>query len=352
MSTLTAVAIDAFSGLGAIFRKVSGETNALSTTSDSPWNRRFETAIEKARLENPWFTDQYIRMAMGPWGALLEPTTLANWINQYGEPHGPPKRVALILAGNIPMVGFHDLLAVLCTGHTALLKFASKDSILLSEVASYLSEEYPLLAPRIEKVTSTLGQFDAVIATGSNNTGRYFQYYFGQKPHIIRKNRTGIAVLDGQESPEELTALGDDVFRYFGLGCRNVSKIYLPEGLPIAEVIARWEAHKKVLNHHKYANNYHYQKSVWLMNGAAFTDGGFVLAKEDSALFAPLATVYFESYKNFAELKNHLTEFKDDIQCVVSHSPITGAVPFGQAQQPGLDDYADGVDTVEFLLKT
>lgn len=340
------------SELGRVFQQVSDTDQQDPDPTPGSWVQRLKDGISKASIENPWFTVDNTLAAIGNWAGLLRKDPLQQWLKAYPKPQGPPKRVALVLAGNIPLVGFHDLLAVWVTGNIALVKFASKDRILMPLIVEFMTAINPAMATRTIAVAGTLSEYDAVIATGSNNTGRYFRHYFRDKPHIIRHNRTSIAVLDGKETPGQLRGLARDVFLYFGLGCRNVSKLFVPEHFDITALATHWDEFKTLTDHHKYANNYHYHKSVWLMNGEEFIDTGYVLLKEDQALFAPLGTVYFERYGDMDALTDRIAENARDIQAIVSHLEIPGAIPFGHAQNPGLDDYADGVDTVDFLLKT
>lgn len=348
MNPLTKRTIAGFSQLGELFRTVTTNSN-FSVDKEAG---KFKELIAEALVKNPWFTHEFVQQAVSQWGELLTPDRLKAWLNQYNIEERPQKKVALILAGNIPMVGFHDLLAVLCTGNMALVKYSSKDDVLMRRIVQYLWNLDTHFKDNIIEVQGPLQQFDAVIATGSNNTSRYFEYYFRNVPHIIRKNRTAVAVLSGDESPEELTALGKDVLQYFGLGCRNVSKIFLPDTMEIDDVIKHWEEFSYLIDHHKYANNYHYQKSVLIMNGEKHSDFGFILAKEDENLFAPLATIFFEKYTELSEVESKLKNLEEDIQCVIGPAHLKNSIPFGTAQCPELTDYADRVDTVEFLLKT
>ena len=253
------------------------------------------------------------------------------------------------MAGNIPLVGFHDFISVLISGHNVLVKQSSNDQRLLPIIASYF---YSLDSEYKNKITFTEGKlqdFDAVIATGSNNTARYFEYYFANKPSIIRKNRNSVAILDGNEEKEQLQALGEDIFRYFGLGCRNVSKLYVPRNYDfdlLYKAINSWE---KLLDHSKYANNYDYNKAVYLMSEFKFLDNGFLLLKEDNNFGSPIATLFYEVYSSRENLDKLLEENSENLQCVVSGDG--GTIKFGQTQKPQLWDFADNVDTLAFLQK-
>jgi hypothetical protein len=257
------------------------------------------------------------------------------------------KTIAVVMAGNIPLAGFHDFLTVLMAGHSIMAKLSSKDSVLLS----FLSEKLVAIEPRFRSkiaLPSRLKNFDAVIATGSDNSSRYFNYYFGKYPHVIRKNRTSCAVLSGTESPEELRLLGRDVFSYFGLGCRNVSKIFIPEDFDPVSLLKAWDVYVDIIHHNKYHNNYEYQKSILLVNKLPFFDSGFIILQENEKLVSPISVVYLERYKSAADLEGKIGAIADKIQCTVG-TMKPALVPFGQAQSPELRDYADGVDTMKFL---
>jgi hypothetical protein len=286
------------------------------------------------------------------WGAVLREDSLERWLSAYDSPAGTPLRVALIMAGNIPLVGFHDLISVLLTGNNAQVKCASKDTLLLKYLVGRLCELDQGLARRILFTDGKLGPFDAVIATGSTNTSRYFEYYFSKKPHIIRKNRHGVAVLTGDESPAELDGLAEDVFRYFGMGCRSVSKLFVPEGYDFDPLFNAFYAFGHLIDHQKYGNNYDYNKAVYLMSGSPMLDNGFLLLKEDKGIGSPIGTLFYETYENRAAAVEKLKASAEAVQCVVGGTWLPEATPFGSAQKPGLGTYADGVDTVDFLLKT
>ena len=331
----------------------SRETSGIAdTTREASGNKAFHqltATMEQARLQNPWFTREEVTYALQQWGDLLRKDRLKKWLAAYDSPSGEPLTVALILAGNVPLVGFHHFISVLLTGNRALVKCSSSDNILLPHLASLLTGFEPSLDGRYRFEDGTLKAYDAVIATGSNNTSRYFEYYFGSRPHIIRMNRSSVAVLTGSESPEELGGLADDIFRYFGLGCRSVSKLFVPDGYDFDPFFTACYAHKHRIDHQKYANNYDYNKAVYLMSGSAMLDNGFLLLKEDPGLGSPIGTLFYETYTSMRELQNRLDALSGDLQCVVGPDTLAGAIPFGQAQQPALDAYADGVDTIAFL---
>jgi len=308
----------------------------------------FQSLAEKVRNENPWFTEANVRLAIGGVRTFLLPSELRSWATAF-RLDTIPKKVAVVLAGNIPMVGFHDLLCVLISGHSILIKSSSKDSVLMKFLTDSLINVEPRFHERIEFAEQLKG-FDAVIATGSDNASRYFEYYFGKYPGIIRKNRTSVAILHGDESVEDIRALGTDVFSYFGLGCRNVSKVFLPTGYKIEKLFEPWESFRDIIHHHKYCNNYDYQKSILLVTSTPFLDNGFVMLQETNRLVSPIAVIYFEYYKNRRALNDSLNGVVSKIQCIVENTGESN-IKFGQAQFPGLGDYADRIDTMKFLTE-
>ena len=311
----------------------------------------FKNAVELAGAANPWFVKENILLALGQWGEILTEENLREFLSNHSPKTGlPQKTVGIVMAGNVPLVGFHDFLCVLLSGHRALAKLSSQDRHLMPFLASILVEAEPSLSQRIQFVEDIMKGYDAVIATGSNNTGRYFEHYFGKGPHIIRKNRNSVAILSGNESQGELKALGLDIFSYFGLGCRNVSKIFVPKGYDFDLFFKGIQGYGDVVNHFKYANNYDYNRAVFLMNGQQFLDNGFLLLKEEEELSSPISVLHFSQYDSGTDPRVGLAALEGQIQCIVSGSGLNGEIPFGQAQNPALADYADGVDTMEFLL--
>jgi hypothetical protein len=305
--------------------------------------------IETQVSLNPWFTPDNVKRAITSIANELTIENLTKWTGAYKEISNeePLARVAVIMAGNIPLVGFHDFLSVLITGNKLVAKTSSKDSQLLVHVAGILCKINPLFKDRIEFTNGTLTDFDAVIATGSDNSSRYFEYYFGKYPNIIRKNRNSIAIIEGNEADEELARLGEDIFSYFGLGCRNVSKIYIPKGFDQGTLLSKWDSFHDIIKHTKYSNNYDFNKAVYIVNKETFFDTGYLLLKEDKRISSPVSVLFYEYYEGQDALKQVLETLKEKIQC------ITGKlyIPFGQAQWPHLWDYADGIDTIDFLLK-
>lgn len=312
-------------------------------------------AIQEAGMVNPWFTEKNVMMALSAIGRQLEEQNLRQWIGMYPLPdHTEHKNatVGVVTAGNIPLVGFHDFLCVLISGHKFLGKLSSRDDKLLRTIAQILLTIEPRFAERIEFTDEFLRGYRGVIATGNNNSARYFDYYFRNVPHIIRKNRNGIAILNGNENKEALERLAGDVFSYFGLGCRSVSKLYVPEGYDFSAFFEASQGWSEVIYHHHYANNYEYNKTIFLVNKIPHIDNGFLLVKEDTSLASPVAVLYYEYYRDPALLNKKLQEMEEQIQCIVSDTwDKLPSVPFGKAQDPELWDYADGIDTLQFLLQ-
>ena len=313
---------------------------------------QFNDIFEKAEQQNSWFTRANVIFAFKSWSDALSENNVKQWLSQYQLPQTTsPKKILIIMAGNLPLVGLHDLLCVLVTGHKAIVKLSSNDCVLLP----YLITQMKTFAPEwTEAVTFTddkVTEYDAVIATGSDNTARYFEYYFGKKPHIIRKNRHSVAVLTGKETPEELFALGKDIFLYYGLGCRSISKLFVPKGYDFNLLFQAIYPYKDIIQEQKYANNYDYNKAVYLMSLFQLLENGFLLLKEDELYGSPIATLFYEYYTDVDSLKEKLTTDAEKIQCVVAHNFTTEEVAFGETQTPQLWDYADGVDTLNFLLK-
>lgn len=313
----------------------------------------FENLIHLSQSHNGWYTPEQVYFSIKSWADALTAENLDKWLSAYSfDSAQNEKTVALILAGNIPLVGFHDFLSVLITGNKALIKTSSNDQHLLPFLAKYLIAVDENLKDKITFVEGKLENFDAVIATGSNNTSRYFEYYFKDKPSIIRKNRNSAAILTGKETHEELEALGEDIFRYFGLGCRNVSKLYVPKDYSFEAFFQAIFKYQDVIHYEKYANNYDYNKAVFLMSNFKLLDNGFLTLKEDSSYASPISSVFYEYYENLEELEKLLQNDSEQIQCIVSNNFTQNSISFGQTQKPQLWDYADNVDTITFLLTT
>lgn len=310
-----------------------------------PFYDRMNAAIEVEKHHNGWFTENSIRESLLNLGCLLNQGDIEAWISNYTFSVNE-KKVGLIMAGNIPLVGFHDFLSVLVSGHKPHIKLSSDDKRLLPILVEVLIELQPELLQRIN-IVEKISDVDAVIATGSNNSARYFEKYFGHLPNIIRKNRTSVALLTGEENDSELKDLGKDLFTYFGMGCRNISHLMVPEDYDLNKLFKAIVDFGEVINHNKYANNYDYYKAIYLMNQEKIIENGFVLLRESKELFAPIAVLHHQRYKDEAQAKQFLEDNKEDIQAIVGR----GYIPFGQAQSPRLMDYADGVDTMEFLSR-
>ncbi len=338
--------INAFVNLGQWLRENASETDIETKSSE-----KITAILKRAEAENGWFTQDSIRFALKSWGEALSEENLHHWASSYKIENPHPKTVAIIMAGNIPLVGFHDFLSVLLTGNKVLAKLSSNDRVLLPYLAeiliSFEGEFNGFISFSEEKLTD----FDAVIATGSNNTARYFEYYFGKYPHIIRKNRNSVAVLTGAETEENLLKLADDIFRYFGLGCRNVSKLYVPKNYDFQRFFKSMFSWKDIIHNHKYINNYDYNKAVYLMDGLPLLDNEFMLLKNDSGFSSPISVVFYEQYETIESLSQSLKTQAENIQCIVSKAGIADEIAFGKAQHPELWEYADGVDTIRFLLK-
>lgn len=340
-----------FVELGNFLRQFSEEGNVKSASvlHNDLFFDNFASLIELSQSHNGWFTPEQVLHSIQSWAKALTEDNLNQWLSNYDFSKIEPKKVGLILAGNIPLVGFHDFLSVLISGHDVLVKTSSNDQHLLKFLANYLIAVEPKLKSKITFVEGKLEGFDAVIATGSNNTARYFEYYFKDKPSIIRKNRNSVAVLNGTESHENLVGLGEDIFRYFGLGCRNVSKLFVPKGYNFEAFFKAMYEYRDVIHYEKYANNYDYNKAVFLMSNFQLLDNEFLTIKEDVSYSSPISSVFYEFYENLEEIKSRLNADADQIQCIVSKDLIPNSVTFGQTQQPKLWDYADNVDTLAFL---
>jgi hypothetical protein len=343
--------ISCFIELGKFLGQFSEKENRkqASVLNNELFFNDFVSLIELSQSHNGWFTPEQVYFSIQSWSKALTEENINIWLQPYNFSTLQPKTVGLILAGNIPLVGFHDFLSVLISGHKVLVKTSSNDQKLLPFLAKYLISINPEIEKYISFTEGKLENFDAVIATGSNNTARYFEYYFKDKPSIIRKNRNSVAVLDGTETEEELTALGEDIFRYFGLGCRNVSKLFVPKDYNFEMFFKAIYAYKDVVFYEKYANNYDYNKAVFLMSNFKLLDNEFLTLKEDSSYSSPISSVFYEYYESIESIENRLKNEADQIQCVVSNNLLPNSIQFGQTQLPNLWDYADTIDTLSFL---
>lgn len=327
--------IGAFAQLGNRITGLSGdELNGLT---------------DQVQNENPWFIPENVIMALQGISRFLNRQALEKWASPYSLPASSEKKIGVAMAGNIPLVGFHDLLCVLLSGHQLVAKLSSQDSVLMRFIKDRLIEINPAFAGKIffeERLKNT----NAMIATGSDNTSRYFDYYFRNIPHIIRKNRTSCAVILGEETADEFRELGKDIFSYFGLGCRNVAKIFVPGNFDFIPLLENLSPFQNIIRHHKYANNYDYQKSIMLVNRDHFFDTGFAMLTENKNLVSPISVVYYEFYKDQDDLASKLQSHHEKIQCITSAKGwYKKSIPFGDAQFPEVNDYADGIDTMAFL---
>lgn len=309
--------------------------------------------IHLAKHHNSWFTEEEVLFCLQSWSRALTKEKLNTWLAEYTFKEAASKRIGLVLAGNIPLVGLHDVICVLLSGNDVVAKYSSKDRLLIQWIVQFLIREDASFAKRIELTKDQLSNFDAVIATGSNNTARYFEYYFRNKPSIIRKNRNSIAVLSGKETVSDFANLAEDIFRYFGLGCRSVSKLMVPKDYDFTAFFEGIFHKKELLQHDKYTNNYDYNKAVYLMSSIKLFDNGFVILKEDKGMSSPIGCIFYEFYQTKEDLENWITQQQDHLQCVVGNPEFSPKIDtrFGQSQHPQLWDYADGIDTLKFLFK-
>jgi hypothetical protein len=311
-------------------------------SDDGEW----QEAKEKASMENSWFIPQFVDLSVNNIArSFLSKSELDSWTIQYKLPpeNKNPGIIGIVMAGNIPLVGFHDLLAVFISGHKALIKPSSKDETLVKHLAKKLIEWDPETDNHI-KFSERLKNCEAYIATGSNNSSRYFEYYFGKYPHIIRRNRTSVAILTAKENNEDLEGLADDVYQYFGLGCRNVTKIYVPPCYDFVPLLEAFKKYNHLADHSKYRNNYDYHLAIHILNNRFYMSNSSIMLVEDVSIFSPISQLNFEYYEDNEQLISSL-KVRTDLQSIIGK----GFLDFGKAQSPGLTDYADGVDTLKFL---
>jgi hypothetical protein len=346
--------IHAFAELG----KVMGYAAECYTAKETGFEKHYPElydSLQVAYQQNPWFTPVNIAFALNAWKEILTEESISTWISNYEFviQKTESKNVAVIMAGNIPLVGFHDFMCTLLAGHNFIGKLSSNDKVLLPALSDVLCTIEPLFKHKILFTENTIKDFDAIIATGSNNTARYFEYYFSKYPHIIRKNRNGVAVLSGNERIEDYEKLGKDICTYFGLGCRNISKVFIPNGFAPDKLFAAIEHYKKALyDHYKFMNNHSYHRSVYLLNSTPHLDNDVLILTESDQYSSPIPVLYYEFYKTLESLKDKLASDDEYIQCIATDA-FTGenTVPLGSTQSPGLTDYADGIDTLKFLLE-
>ena len=310
-----------------------------------------EDIIRKAKATNPWFDEASISAAVESIATkYLSESVLTAWAKSYNIANSDPKKVGLILAGNIPFVGIHDLISVFIAGHISLYKPSDRDTVLIDFFVKSLSEKNASANQYFSKIDRLL-QYDAVIATGSDASAKHFKKYFSKVPHIIRRNRNGVAVVYNNSSEQDMALLAEDILGYYGLGCRSVSKVYLEKGVEYGKIFEALEAHKNVINHHKYCNNYDYSYALYLLNQEEFYTNDFLIMRPHHTLTSRIACLHYEYFDSTDTLENNLNELSEDIQCIVSDREIgkCNVIPFGSCQKPGLSDYADRVDTLEFL---
>ncbi len=349
--------IKAFSTLGRFLRQFHSdlfmEDHAIEDIN-SRYAKITEILIRNVHINNPWFTPEFVNFAVTSTGESLKEENVSKWLSAYPVLKNLPSsklRIGIIMAGNIPLVGFHDLMSVVLSGHKLIARLSSKDNKLIPALVQILQFIEPEFEDLIYFEEEILKNPDAVIATGSDNSSRYFEYYFGKYPHIIRKNRNSTAILTGEEKKTQLENLADDIFLYFGLGCRSVSKIFVPCNYNIPELLKNFEPYSYLANHNKYANNYEYQRAVFLINQAPHFDSGFLLIREDADYSSPVGCLHYEYYDDTEQLYKKIMNDSDRLQCVVTDiSMFPQKVGFGLSQKPMLWDYADNVDTLKFLI--
>lgn len=344
--------IAAFSVLGDFLNQFSpdGEKNDNLTSLNEEYYNQFLGIINRHIHHNGWFSKSAIMESIGKIAPNLTEESLSSWMKNYKiSESSEGKKVLVIMPSNLPLVEFHDFISVLLAGHQFVGKCSQQNKHILPAIAKILMAIEPSFVNRISFIEAPSKDFDAVIATGSNNSARYFEYYFSKMPNIIRKSRTSIAVLTGDESPEDLKGLADDMTTYFGRGCRSVTKLYLPEGYNL-DLIFEAVFHKsQIVDNNKYANNYDYHRALYLMGQQAFLDNGFLILKEEKSIHTPVSVIHYEYYTDLEETKATLNDMKEDIQCIVSNDSDITKLKLGQAQMPTWMDYADNVDTVDFL---
>ena len=338
----------AFSELGTLFKE----------NVDKKENKKFpewDTVLEKTLIEshsyNSWFTIDNLKLSLKNWSNSLQENIISDWLSKYNIEDKSSKKIAIIMAGNIPAVGFHDLLCSLLLNFDCIVKLSSEDKLLIPFIVKFLESRNQKLKNKVTFESDKLKDFDGVIATGNNNSHRYFDYYFSKYPNLLRKTRHSIAVLDGKESDKDLSDLSNDIFNYFGLGCRSVSKVFIPYGYDLDLLFNAFFRHKEVVNHNKYVNNFDYNKAVYLMSKEKFIENGFIILKEESKLGSPIGCLFYEFYNDKKEITKLINNNSDSIQCVVSNINFNTNIKFGQTQCPNISDYADNNDTIKFLLK-
>lgn len=345
--------ISAFSKLSTFLLAVSqNKKNNIENFLSSEYDE-LQQLIKELHIYNTWFTTNFVITQLKSLALSSTELKLMKWLTEYENiiDRQEPKKIGVIMAGNIPFVGFHDFISVLIAGHTLMIKLSSKDKKLPKQIIRVLLKIEPRFKNNIIIVDQKLSDFEAIIATGSNNTSRYFNYYFSKVPNIIRKSRNSVAVLSGNESKAELEALTDDILLYFGLGCRNVSKIYVPENYNFNKLFEAIYKYKDLANHNKFANNYNYNRTIYLLNNDVFLENNFFIIKQDISVASPISVLHYENYSKIDHVKKILESQKNQLQCVVSNIPNLSnqTINLGKAQFPELTDYEDGINTLDFL---
>ncbi len=324
----------------------------LAELADGKTIDRFP-GFEKIKAYNPWFTEENVKFCFRNWQSQLEEKSLENFCTNYNlDDNLSDLRIAIIMAGNIPMVGFHDFICAFLCGVKIKVKLSSKDNVLMKWIIDRIIEKSPELANRISYTEEQLTDFDAVIATGSNNTNRYFEYYFGKFDKILRHNRNSVAIITGNETTDELEKLADDIFIYFGLGCRSVSKLYLPRGYDFNKMGNAFQKYAEIINHNKYNNNFSYQYAVLGMNKIEHVNFGNVLLSEKAVLSSPIGVLHFEYYDDINATIENINNQSSNIQCVVAKEKLCEHyIGFGETQKPNIFNFADNIDTIKFIIE-
>ena len=324
----------------------------INNNLESLERNKFDKAINESILHNSFFSKKNILKSLLSWSNVLTKKSIDDFLSNYLIKNKKrEKKIAIIMAGNIPLVGFHDFFCVIISGNFAVIKLSSKDSHLFKFILSFLVKENPDFDTKFDVVESKLQIFDAVIATGNNISANQFELYFKKYPKIIRKNRHSIAILNGNETKKEIELLANDIFYYYGLGCRNVSKIFIPNNYNLDILFKSFVLWNEVINKNSYSNNYNYYRAIYLLNKEVFFDNGFVLLKESEKIGSPVGTIYFEYYKSDNQIKEMIKKNNEKIQCIVSNNNYPKTIKFGETQMPNLNDFADDIDTFNFLLK-
>ena len=340
--------IKAFSELGTLFKE---NIDKKENKKFPKWDLLLEETIIKSKSYNSWFTIDNLKLSLKNWSDSLQENNISDWLLKYKIEDKSSKRIAIIMAGNIPAVGFHDLLCSLLLNFDCLVKLSSDDKFIIPFIVKFLESRNKKLNNKVVFESEKLKNFDGVIATGNNNSHRYFEYYFSKYPNLLRKTRHSIAVLDGNESDEDLSNLSNDIFNYFGLGCRSVSKVFLPRSYDLDFLFNAFFKHKEIINHNKYVNNFDYNKAVYLMSKEKFIENGFLILKEETKLGSPIGCLFYEFYDDKKDIIKLMQNNSDSIQCVASNMDLKTNIQFGQTQCPTIGDYADNNDTIKFLLK-